>query len=175
MANSAFDRLKKSVWSRRDISVKLKLRLYNVLILPIAIYGSETWSLKQIDTKTLSVLENSCLRAILNIRIKDHVSIDGILRSSKQQNNVENIIRKRRLTWFEHVYCLNDESLQKRMIKEDFNKRRNRERPKKRWIDLIKEDTGLPVITTEKYAKDRKKWRNNVNTKRSKPLSGVCN
>ena len=36
-ANSAFGRLKKRVWSRREISVKLKLRPYNALILPIAI------------------------------------------------------------------------------------------------------------------------------------------
>ena len=42
MANSAFGRLKKSVRSRKDISTKLRLRLYNALILPIAIYGSET-------------------------------------------------------------------------------------------------------------------------------------
>ena len=60
-------------------------------------------------------------------------------------------------------------------MKEDFNKRRNRGRPKKRWIDLIKEDTGLPVATAENYTKDRKKWRNNVNNKWAKSLSGVCN
>ena len=60
-------------------------------------------------------------------------------------------------------------------MKVDFNKRRNRGRPKKRWIDLIKEGTGLPVATAGKYAKDRMKWRNNVNTKWAKPLSGVCN
>ena len=61
------------------------------------------------------------------------------------------------------------------MTKEDFNKRRNRGRPKKRWIDLIKEDTGLPVATAEKYTKDRKNWRNYVNNKWAKSLSGVCN
>ena len=32
-------------------------------------------------------------------------------------------------------------------------------------IDLIKEETGLPVATAEKNAKDRKKRRNNLNTK----------
>ena len=60
-------------------------------------------------------------------------------------------------------------------MKEDFNKGRNRGRPKKRWTDLIKEDTGLPVATAENYTKDRKKWRNNVNNKWAKSLSGVCN
>ena len=137
MANSAFGRLNKSVWSLRDIPVKLKLRLYKVLILPIVIYGSETWSLTQLDTKKLSVLENNCLRAILNIR-QHYVSIDEIRKSAKQQNSIENIIRKIRVTRFGYLCRLNDESLQKRMRKEDFNKRRNRGRPKKRWIDLIK-------------------------------------
>ena len=50
-------------------------------------------------------------------------------------------------------------------MKEDFDKRRNRGRPKKRWTDLIKEDTGLPVAIAGKYAKDGMKWRNNANTK----------
>ena len=61
-------------------------------------------------------------------------------------------------------------------MKDDFNKKkRNRERLKKRWTDLVKEDIRLPVATTKKYAKDRKKWGNNINTKWAKPLSGVCN
>ena len=125
LANSTFGIFKKSVWSRRDISVKLKLRLYSALILPIAIYGSETWSLTQLDTKKLSVFENNCLTAILNIRLQDHASIDEIRKSAKQQNSIENIIRKRRLTWFGQVCHLNDEILQKRMMK-GFNKKRNR-------------------------------------------------
>ena len=70
---------------------------------------------------------------------------------------------------------VNDESLQKQMMKEDFNKRRNRGRSKKRWTDLIKEDNALPVVTDEKYPKNRKKWTNNVNTEWAKLLSGVCN
>ena len=37
---------------------------------------------------------------------------------------MENIIRKRRLIWLDHVCRLNDESLQKRMMKEDFNKKK---------------------------------------------------
>ena len=60
-------------------------------------------------------------------------------------------------------------------MKENFNKRRNRGRPKTTWIDLIKEDTNLPVATAEKYEKDGKKWRNNVNTKLENSLLGVSN
>ena len=60
------------------------------------------------------------------------------------------------------------------MIK-DLIKEKKRGRPKKRWIYLIKEDTGISVASVEKYAKDRKKWRNNIKTKWAKALSKVCN
>ena len=71
MVNSAFYRLKKSAWSRRDNSVNLKLQLYNAFIRSIAIYSSENWYLTQ--PKKLIVFENNCLRAILNIRLQDLV------------------------------------------------------------------------------------------------------
>ena len=61
------------------------------------------------------------------------------------------------------------------MIKEDFSKKSNRGRPKKKCNGLIKRGTRLLEATAEKYAKDRKKWRNNANTKWAKPLSGMCN
>ena len=101
---------------------KIKASLYHAFIIPIAIYGSETWSLTQLDTKKLSVFENNCLRAILKIRLPHHVSIDEIGKSAKQQSSIENTTRKRHLTWFRHVCRLNDDCLQKRMIK-DFNKK----------------------------------------------------
>lgn len=41
--------LKKNVWSRKDVSRKLKMRLYYAVILPIAIYDSETWALTKQD------------------------------------------------------------------------------------------------------------------------------
>ena len=112
LANSAFGRLKKIVWSRRDVSVNLNLRLY---------MGSETWYLRQLDTKKLNVFENNCLRAILTTRLQGHVSINEIQKSAKQRNSIEKKTRKRRLAWFGHVFRLNDEILQKRMMKEEFN------------------------------------------------------
>ena len=58
---------------------------------------------------------------------------------------------------------MSDESLEKRIMKEDFAKKRTSARPHKRWLYLIKEDTGLPVATAETYAKDKDRWRKNIN------------
>ena len=40
-------------------------------------------------------------------------------------------------------------------MKVDFVAKRKRGRPAKRWSDLIKEDTGLPIATAERIAKVR--------------------
>ena len=57
LALTAFGRLRKSIWPNRDILLKLKLRLYRALILPIAIYASETWAVTDSDEKKLLVFE----------------------------------------------------------------------------------------------------------------------
>ena len=102
----------KKLYGHADVSVNLNLRLY---------MGSETWYLRQLDIKKLNVFENNCLRAILTTRLQGHVSINEIQKSAKQQNSIEKKTRKRRLAWFGHVFRLNDEILQKRMMKEEFN------------------------------------------------------
>ena len=70
--------MEKSVWSYRDISVKLKLLLYNTLVLPIAIYGSERLSLMQLDTKKLSILKNNICVCCMISCSELFLSQDGI-------------------------------------------------------------------------------------------------
>jgi len=45
-ANSAFGRLGR-IWSSRNISTKIKVRLYESLVMAVLLYGAETWPMKQ--------------------------------------------------------------------------------------------------------------------------------
>ena len=67
-----FKKLEKYVVTQRYIN-QVKLRIYNALILTIAIHCSETW--------TLNVFENNCLRPLLNIKLQDYVSLSEIQKS----------------------------------------------------------------------------------------------
>ena len=73
LASAAFGRLKKAIWSNKSITKSLKVRLYQALILPIAIYASETWTLKAEDQRKLEVFEMRCLRVLLGISIRDRI------------------------------------------------------------------------------------------------------
>ena len=100
LANIAFGRLKQNIWSRRDVSIALKIRLYKALILPIAIYGAETWPLTKQDEHKLSVFENNCIRTILGVRLQDRVSLIQLRRRAKLKTPIALVIKKRRLSWF---------------------------------------------------------------------------
>ena len=67
MASQEFGRLI-NIWSYKDVSIQFMTILYGAHILPIAIYGSESWTTRRKNIDALLV-ELKCLIAILrNIR-----------------------------------------------------------------------------------------------------------
>jgi len=54
------------------------MRLYNALIVPIALYGCETWTLRKAEERQLLVFEMASLRKILGFRIMDKMSNEDI-------------------------------------------------------------------------------------------------
>ena len=65
-ARVAFVRLKK-IWSSKNIPRRTKLRLYKTLVVPVLLYGCETWNMNKGDDKAVDVFPNKCLRRILRI------------------------------------------------------------------------------------------------------------
>ena len=159
LASSAFGRLKKAVWDERNISRALKIRLYKALILPIAIYASESWTLKANDNRKLEVFEMRCLRAILGVSIRDRMPNDKVRKTLNIRTSITEEIQKRRLRWFGHVSRRPPENFVSRAYRQDFPNPRPRGRPGKRWIDQVREDTGLPIATAERRAANRRGWR----------------
>ena len=53
-ARGAFNKLKK-VWNSNNILRRTKLRLYKILVVPVLLYGSETWKMSKGDDKAVNV------------------------------------------------------------------------------------------------------------------------
>ena len=77
-ARGAFVRLKK-IWNSKSISRKTKLRLYKTLVVPVLLYGCKIWKMNKGDDKRIDVFHNTCLRRILRIDWKDHVTTQELL------------------------------------------------------------------------------------------------
>jgi len=46
------------------LSKKLKIKIYRTIILPVVLYGCETWSLTLREERSLRVFENRVLRRV---------------------------------------------------------------------------------------------------------------
>jgi len=51
----------------------MKIKIYRIIILPVVLYGCETWSLTLCDEHRLRVFENSVLRGIFGPK-KDEIT-----------------------------------------------------------------------------------------------------
>jgi hypothetical protein len=59
------------MWAARHLSVATKMMCYRAYVLPILLFGSETWSLSQAQLLVLERVHTSCLRSILCVRLSD--------------------------------------------------------------------------------------------------------
>jgi len=84
------------------VAASTELKLYNVCILPIMLYGSECWALSRVDARKVDALDQWCLRRILDIRWYHRVSNCEVRRLTEQPP-LTSIIQKRRLTLFGHL------------------------------------------------------------------------
>ena len=57
----------KSIWRSKQISLKLKLRLFESNVKSILLYGCETWKTSKQIGKKLQSFVNRCLRNIMGI------------------------------------------------------------------------------------------------------------
>ena len=70
-ANGAFSKLKIPLWDQKYISTRMKNCVYNAIVTPKLIYGSETWALLAADMKKPEVFQRRCLRKILGLSLSD--------------------------------------------------------------------------------------------------------
>ena len=100
-ARGLFVRLKK-IWNAKSISTRTKLRLYKTLVVPVLLYGCETWSMNKGDDKRIDVFYNTYLRRILRIDWKDHVTTQELLEKAGMKP-LSKEVKRRRLKMMCHI------------------------------------------------------------------------
>jgi hypothetical protein len=88
----------------------VQIIIYKIIILPVVLYGCETWSLTLREKHRLRVSENRVLRGIFGPK-KDEVTGDWRKLHNKELHNlysspnirVTRMIKSRRIRWAGHV------------------------------------------------------------------------
>jgi hypothetical protein len=90
------------------LSRDLKVKIYNTIILPVVLYGCETWSLTLREEHRLRMFENRVLRRIFGPKRNEVTGESRKLHSGELHNlysspDIIRRIKSRRMRWAEHV------------------------------------------------------------------------
>jgi hypothetical protein len=142
------------------------------IILPVVLYGCETWSLTLRKEHKLRVFENRVLRRIFGPK-RDGVTegwrklYNEELYNLYSSPNIIRIIKSRRMRWAGHVARMGEKRNVYRLLAGKPEGKRPLGRSRRRWIDNVKMDLlerGLSVVSWTGLAQDRYSWRALVNS-----------
>ncbi|KAJ4434100.1 hypothetical protein ANN_16420 [Periplaneta americana] len=149
------------------LSKNLKVRIYKTFILPVVLYGCETWTLTLREEHRLRVFENKVLRKIFGAK-RDEVTGEWRklhnteLHALYSSPDIIRNIKSRRLRWAGHVARMGESRNAYRVLVGRPEGKIPLGRPKRRWEDNIKMDlreVGYDDRDWIKLAQDRDQWR----------------
>jgi hypothetical protein len=93
------------------LSRNVKIKIYKTIILPVVLYGCETWSLTLREEHRLRVFENRVLRRIFGPKRDEVMGEWRKLHSGDFHNlysspDIIRQIKSRRIRWAGHVACM---------------------------------------------------------------------
>jgi hypothetical protein len=103
-----------SLLSSRLLSRNVKVKIYKAIILPVVLYGCETWSLTLREEHRRKVFENRVLRRIFGPK-RDEVTGEWIKLHNEELHilysspNIIRQIKSRRMRWVGHVARMGEE------------------------------------------------------------------
>jgi len=133
-ASSVFGRLQ-DVWRNKYISLKVRVRLYETLVMSTMLYSAELWPLTIPQKKRLDAAHHKFQRRLLG---KDKVH-NEIIRNQTKLQRTDLSIKERRLRWLGHVLRMEDDRIPKQATQRQMDSytRRRAGRPRLNWIDTV--------------------------------------
>ena len=152
----------KSVLSNRGLGIKAKKCLYEGVIVPMALYGAEAWSMRSAEIMKVNVLEMKCSRCLVGVSGMDRVRNEEVRRRAGIERELASRADQRVLRWFGHVKRMDEYRMARRVLMAEVSEGLVRWRQRLGWMDGVKVALGNRGMTVEaalRCAKDRKAWR----------------
>ncbi len=122
---------------KNNFLIAYKSHIFNSCVVPALTYGCQTWSATKKIEKKMQYTQNSVERSMLNIRLKDKVTITKIKTKFKINKNVIHHVKRLKWNWAGHVCRLKDQQ----------------------WMHRV---TFLQIRGGRKPGKQRARWSNNI-------------
>ena len=141
----------------KRLPARVKGKMYSSVVRPAMVYRLETVAVTKKQIEEMEVAEMKMLRFTMGVTRKDKIRNEHI-RSTVKVERLRMKMREGRLRWYGHVMRRDQEYVGRKMMKMELPGKRRRERLKKRFLDLMKENMG-EVGAKEMDVQDGKVWR----------------
>ena len=141
----------------RRLPARVKGKVYSSVVRPAMVYGLETVAVTRKQMEEMEVAEMKMLRFAMGVTRKDKIRNEYIWGTVK----VEKLgmkMREGRLRWYGHVMRRDQEYVGRKMMEMELLGKRKRGRPKRRFLDVVKENMGK-VCAKETDLENRTVWR----------------
>jgi hypothetical protein len=148
-----------SFLTAKDISLLERGKVYDACIRSCMLYGSETWALNRENEIKLERNEMKMVRWMVGTKLIERVPSKE-LRQRLGLEDMQSVLRKRRLRWLGHVERHEGEWI-KKCTELKITGQVGSGRPKKTWKEVVEKDMR-EVGLRRQDAMDRVKWRSGL-------------
>ena len=92
-----------SIFKSRDITLSTKAHLVKAMVLPVVMYGCESWTIKKAEHRRTDAFELWCWKRLLRVHWTARRSNQSILKEICPRCSLEGLIVKLKLKYFDHL------------------------------------------------------------------------
>jgi len=120
----------------RKVRTETILKIYNTLVLPTFLYGSENWTLTALQRRRIEAAEMKLLRPLAGYTLHDHKTNDSV-RRELQTECILNDVNEYRRNWLLHLQRMPLDRIPLKSYHYRLQGKRTIGRPKKRWREQL--------------------------------------